>query len=137
MSAAALTKEASAECFVCRKQRGDVVVPGGIVYEDDLVSVSHLLMDRDKSAYPGVIFVEPKRHVPTLADLERGEAERVGWLTSSVARALRGEGAERSYSAILGHGVPHLHVWVVPRYPGTPDDMIGLRVLEWAEGPRA
>ncbi len=28
-------------CFVCRKHRGDVSVPGGLIYEDDLIAVSH------------------------------------------------------------------------------------------------
>lgn len=129
--------EADVDCLVCRKHRGDVEVPGGIVFEDELVSASHHVMDRDGRTYPGVLFVEPKRHVPTLADVDRAEAERVGWLCSAVARALDAEGAERSYLAVLGHHVPHLHVWVVPRYPGTPSDVTGLDVLQWPDGPRS
>ena len=29
------------ECLVCRKHRGEVAVPGGFIYEDDLISISH------------------------------------------------------------------------------------------------
>ncbi len=30
----------------------------------------------------------------------------------------------------------HIHVWVVPRYPGTPREYWGMRVDEWPEAPR-
>jgi histidine triad (HIT) family protein len=104
-------------CFVCRKHRGELQMPGGVVYQDDLVYVSHGTMKPDGLTYPGIFFVEPRRHVPTMADLTRPESERVGWLASVVSRALAREGAERSYLEVLGHHVPHLHVWIVPRSP--------------------
>jgi histidine triad (HIT) family protein len=124
------------DCFVCRKHRGELEMPGGTIYQDELVHVSHGEMKRDALAYPGVLFVEPKRHVPTLAELTRAESERIGWLSSVLSRALLGEGAERTYLAVLGHHVPHLHVWIVPRYPGTPDELFGVGVLQWQEAPR-
>ncbi len=128
------------DCFVCAKHRGEVDVPGGVLYEDDLVYATHGELDEGAPAagYPGVIFVEPRRHVPGWADLEPAEAERLGLVISRLARALeQGEGAERTYVFVLGHHVPHLHVWLVPRYPGTPDDVIGMSMLRWAGAPRA
>jgi len=47
------------------------------------------------------------------------------------------EGAERIYLEVLGHHVPHLHVWVVPRYPGIPDQYVGLQLLEWEGAARS
>jgi histidine triad (HIT) family protein len=123
-------------CFVCRKHRGELEMPGGVVYEDDLVYVSHGTMKRNGLTYPGIFFVEPRRHLPTMAELNRPESERIGWLASVVAKALTREGAERSYLQVLGHHVPHLHVWIVPRYPETPVEYFGIRVLEWESGPR-
>ena len=42
------------------------------------------------------------------------------------------EGAEHVYVAVLGHHVPHLHVHLVPRYPGTPHEYWSpLMVDEW------
>lgn len=124
------------DCFVCRKHRGRVQTPGGAIYEDDLVSVSHQGLEKGQATYPGVLFVEPKRHVAQVADLTRDEAERLGWVCSVVSRALQGEGASRTYLAVLGHGVSHLHYWVVPRYPTIPDEIRGLGVVDWQEGPR-
>jgi diadenosine tetraphosphate (Ap4A) HIT family hydrolase len=129
----------SDDCFVCRKHRGEIAIPGGTVYEDDLVYASHgKPPDGATTQYPGLLFVEPRRHVPGMSGLTRAEAERVGWLVSRLSRALEtSEKAERTYLAVLGHHVPHLHVWLVPRYPGTPSDVWGTAVLEWAGRPRA
>lgn len=126
------------DCFVCRKHRGEIDVPGGVVYEDDLVYVSHGALDDGRhEAYPGVLFVEPKRHA-LLADLSDAEAQRVGLLTTHLARALQTvDDVEHVYTAVLGHHVDHLHVWVFPRYRGTPPELWGPAVLQWPGAPRA
>ena len=123
---------------MCRKHRGEIVSPGGVVYEDELVYSSHIaLPDEQPSIYLGTLFVEPRRHVPGIGDLTRAEAERVGWLTSRLAAALQAtERAEHVYVFVLGHHVPHLHVWVAPRYPGTPARYQPWQVAEWPDAPR-
>lgn len=114
-------------------------MPGGTLYEDELVQASHGATPEGKTKqYPGVLFVEPKRHVALMSGLTKPEAERVGWLMTRLARALEAEPeVEHTYLAVLGHHVPHLHVWLVPRYAGTPDDVWGVAVINHAGGPRA
>ncbi len=128
----------TADCFVCQKHRGEVEVPGGVIYEDDLVYASHQAMDEGQpTTYPGVLFVEPKRHAPGLADLTDAEGERIGLLITRLARALRGtQNVERIYTAVLGHHVDHLHVWIFPRYKGTPPELWGTGVFQWADAPK-
>jgi histidine triad (HIT) family protein len=46
------------------------------------------------------------------------------------------EGAEHICMFVMGHHVPHLHIWVVPRYPGTPREYWGFRVDEWPEASK-
>jgi histidine triad (HIT) family protein len=128
----------SDDCFVCRKHRGEIPVPGGWIYHDDLVRVSHLsIPDGEIGVYLGWVVVEPNRHAPGLGDLTKAEAQRVGLVVSRVSRALQeSEGAEHVYAFVLGHHVPHLHVYVVPRYPGTPPEYWGMRIGEWAGAPQ-
>lgn len=128
----------SSECVVCRKQQGDIPVAGGVVYEDDLLYVSHAqLWGGEADHYLGHMFVEPKRHVPELADLTEAEAQALGLYTSRVARALMcTEGVEHVYSFVIGDGVPHVHIHVIGRYPGAPRKYWGPQVDEWPEAPR-
>jgi hypothetical protein len=70
------------DCFVCQKHRGLLGVPGGPIYQDELVYAGHV------------------------------------------------------YAFVLGDHVPHLHVHLVPRYPGAPAEYWGVHVDEWPGAPR-
>lgn len=126
-----------AECFVCRKHRGAIVIPGGAIYEDDLVYAGHATIPEGQSiTYLGCLFVEPKRHAAGLADLTDTEARALGLLVTRLSRALKtSEKAEHIYAFVLGDHVPHLHIWVMPRYAGTPQEYWGMRVAEWPDAP--
>lgn len=80
--------------------------------------------------------VEPKRHAPALGDLPDEEAAAIGQATNRVARLQREVlGAEHLYSFVYGDGVPHLHVHLAPRYPGTPNSNWGHRLQRWPDAP--
>ena len=137
-----MTRSAAAGCFVCRKHREQgSLLPGGPVGEDELVVVSHLAPSGPGRpggpAYLGYLFVEPRRHAPGLADLTDPEARAVGLWCARASRALRGAaGAEHVYAAVIGDNVPHLHVHLLPRYPGTPREYWWDRVDEWPDARR-
>ena len=87
------------------------------------------------AAYLGHLLVEPRRHAPGLADLTDAEARSMGWWCSRASRALRDVArAEHVYAAVIGDGVPHLHIHLLPRFAGTPREYWGIDVDEW---PRA
>ena len=88
-------------------------------------------------AYLGHLFVEPRRHAPGLADLTDAEARAVGWWCTRASRALREvAGAEHVYAMVIGDQVPHLHVHLVPRYPGAPAEYWWDKVAQWPDAPR-
>lgn len=126
------------DCMVCRKHQGNERLLGGVIFENDVIFVSHAQLWGDETDhYLGHIFIEPKRHAPGLGDMTRVEAEMIGAYTSMVAKALvEMEGVEHVYSFVLGHHVPHLHVHVIGRYPGAPQEYWGTRVDDWPEAPR-
>jgi diadenosine tetraphosphate (Ap4A) HIT family hydrolase len=132
-----VTGAEAVECFVCRKQRErGALVPGGFVGADELVVVSHAAPwppeAADRAVYLGYLFVEPRRHAAGLADLTDDEARAVGWWCARASRALRGaSGAEHVYAKVIGDGVPHLHVHLVARYPGTPREYWQDKVTQW------
>jgi histidine triad (HIT) family protein len=119
-----VTGAAQTDCFICRKHRGDEPAPGGPIYENELVWASHgYHPERNPEPYLGHVLVEAKRHALGFPDLTDEEAAAVGVAITRVARAIRdSEGAEHVYVAVVGHHTPHLHVHLIPRYPGTPQE---------------
>jgi histidine triad (HIT) family protein len=131
-------EERPTDCFICRKHRGELFIPGGAIYEDDLVYAGHAqIREGQLVAYLGYLMVEPKRHARGLADLTDIEAQALGLLVTRVSRALKAStAAEHVYAFVLGDGVSHLHIHVVPRYPNAPPEYWGVHVDEWPDAPR-
>lgn len=128
------------DCFICRKHRGEIFAPGGVLYEDAVVYAGHIgniLAQTEQPLYLSYLFVETKRHVPGLADLTDDEAQATGLLVTRLSRALKAcTTAEHIYAFVLGHHVPHLHIHVLPRYPGAPQEYWGIHTDEWPGAPR-
>jgi histidine triad (HIT) family protein len=126
------------DCFVCEKLRGQIDIPGGAIFEDEVVYCGHAWpQEGDGEVYLGACVVEPRRHVESWGELSDQEAGRLGMSIRDTARALiQSEQAEHAYVFVLGHHVPHLHVWVVPRYADTPRAYWGLKLFEWPQRPR-
>lgn len=140
MRAMTLADQRMTDCFVCDKHRNLTLMPGGPLHEDDLVVVSHLsprAPGQREKIYLGHLLVEPRRHAAQLADLTDEEAARIGRCSSTAARTLRETaGAEHVYAAVIGDHVAHLHIHLLPRYPGTPRQYWWTRVDEWPQAPR-
>lgn len=120
-------------CLVCQEHRLEVALPGGhLVLSADVVAF-HLppWPPPAEDVYLGYLMVTPRRHVPGFAELADSESAAMGEWIGRLSRALKRLGAERVYLAVVGHGVPHLHVHLVPRWPGTPDEVSWLEVDSW------
>jgi len=125
------------QCFVCEKHGLGDRAEGGVLFEDDLIYVGHVHAIAGPTAYRGQLVVEPKRHIPGIGELNDSEATAVGLACSRMARLLQdAEGAEHVYLWVVGDEVPHLHLQLVPRYPATPREYWGPRLVRWPDRPR-
>ncbi len=132
---AAMTENQHVEdFFICRKHRGEVAIPGGMLYRDELVCGCHIggpEQIAEHTAYLGYLMVESRRHTPGLADLTDEEAQASGLLVTRLSRALKAcTNAEHVYAFVLGDHVPHLHIHLLPR------DYWGTHTHEWPDAPR-
>lgn len=115
------------DCFICEKHALGDDAFGGVIYDDGVVYAGHTHpLDSDDVAL-GYLMIEPRRHAARLGDLTDEEAAGIGVVVNRLSRALRAvAGAEHVYSFVFGDRVPHLHVHLAPRYPGTPSELFGL-----------
>lgn len=123
-------------CLVCRELKGDVPVPGGFLLANESVVAFHLppLADRNPRPFLGHLLIATRRHVARLGELSDAESAAVGQAAARLARSLTDSGgAEWVYSAVVGTGVPHFHLHLFPRYPGTPAELPWHE--EWEKGP--
>jgi histidine triad (HIT) family protein len=127
----------SEPCFICQKHLS-LERYGGAIFESDHFVVSHGGKLEDAApVYLGWVVIETRRHVQELGDLNDPEGRELGSLMVGLARVLaRTEGAEHVYSFLMGDGVPHFHLHLFPRYPGTPREFWGTRVDEAPNAPR-
>ena len=71
------------------------------------------------------------RIVQRLGDLTAAEAPAFGSAVARASAALRTvAGAEHVYAMVIGDKVHHLHMHLIPRYPGTPQEFYGFRAAE-------
>ena len=105
----------AAGCILCRGPEGDAELMRVQVWEDGLWRLSASL----SSEVPGFCYLEPKRHIPHVTDLDGAEAATFGPTLARVTSALKEvTGAELVYVYVFGGGVPHLHLHLAPHHEG-------------------
>lgn len=68
---------------------------------------------------PGFSYLEPRRHIPHITDLDGPESAEFGRIVAEVSSALKNvTGASLVYVYIYGDHIPHLHVHLAPHVPG-------------------
>ncbi len=101
-------------CFICRKHSGQEAAPsGGYIYEDEHWMVCHAPGELGPL---GTLFIESKRHFLDFAEFNDEEQASYGILAKRISLALKQfTNAERIYHVSMVEGVPHFHVWLIPR----------------------
>ena len=123
------------DCIICDKHKQSKVP---FLLEGESTYVFHYeTSEKNPKTYKGHLFVEPKRHITSVADLTPVEAQELGFFISKAGKALRAVlDPEHIYVFTIGHLVDHLHFHVVPRYAGTPKEYWGgMKLHEWENAP--
>lgn len=123
-------------CLFCTTYKDLSSTPGGIIYEDNLVYAHHNYYQDERQMYLGHLLLKTKRHVPGFGDLTVAEAQAVGLSVTRLSKALQVcTGAEKVYVEAYYEVVPHLHLHLIARYPGTPQKYWRWNISAWPEAP--
>ena len=117
------------DCPLCSGDRADAEFDRIQVWEDDLWRLTVSLA----AEIPGFAYLEPKRHVPHITDLDGAEAASFGPVLARCTKTLReASGAEVVYFYIFGDGIAHLHVHMAPhrKDDALNDQMIRGEIVE-------
>jgi diadenosine tetraphosphate (Ap4A) HIT family hydrolase len=102
-------------CALCAGPAGDAELLREEVWASDLWRLSMSV----EGYATGFGYLEPKRHVPHIEDLDGEEATTFGPTLARVTTALKeAADAERVWIYIFGGGIPHLHVHLAPHREG-------------------
>jgi diadenosine tetraphosphate (Ap4A) HIT family hydrolase len=104
-------------CALCRGLAGDADLGREEVWSDDLWRLSTSVGPHEVT--PGFSYLEPRRHISHIEDLDGPEAVTFGPTLARCAAALKAAtAAERVYVYVFGGGIPHLHVHLAPHTEG-------------------
>ncbi|HJR23764.1 MAG TPA: HIT domain-containing protein [Dongiaceae bacterium] len=119
----------TSDCPMCRGAAADEELERIEVWHD----AHWRLTVSTSSEVAGFAYLEPKRHIRTITELDGPEAATFGPVLARSTHVLKeATGAEVVYVYVFGDGVPHLHVHLAPHRSGEAlnDQMIRGEIVE-------
>lgn len=98
------------DCMGCAINRGDLIPPGGIIYEGKYV----ILTADTEVPIPGFLIINIKRHVNSFSELEKEERIEVVNLLTHAEKAIKKLGIGKYVFVIQEETSSHLHIWIFP-----------------------
>jgi diadenosine tetraphosphate (Ap4A) HIT family hydrolase len=104
-------------CHLCLGAQGDPDMMRVQVWEDHLWRLTTSVGPDDVT--PGFSYLEPKRHIAHITDIDGNEAATFGPVIARCTTALKeATGCEFVYVYVFGGGIPHLHLHLAPHVEG-------------------
>jgi diadenosine tetraphosphate (Ap4A) HIT family hydrolase len=105
----------TSDCPMCRGAAADEELERIEVWQDAHWRLTVSL----SSEVAGFAYLEPKRHIRDVTELDGPEAATFGSALAGSTRVLKeATGSELVYVYVFGGGVPHLHIHLAPHRPG-------------------
>jgi len=100
-------------CNICQILKGEIVPPGGIIFQNEHVMLSHFV----NVNIPGYLLLSSVRHEPFHENLTDTEMESIGYFMKRACAAIKTiDGVERIYICSYCEETPHIHFHLFPRY---------------------
>lgn len=105
------------QCPLCRGSAIDADIGREMVWEDDLWRLTTSIGPGDPT--PGFSYLEPRRHIRDITELDGPEAGTFGSVLARACAALKqATGSNYVYIYVFGDSFPHLHLHLAPHTSG-------------------
>lgn len=100
------------KCMGCSIEKGEIVPPGGIIYEDEYF----ILAQDPEIPIDGFIIINTKRHINSFAEMN--EKERINFieLLHKSVKAIKELNIADNVTIVQEERSKHLHVWIFPHH---------------------
>ncbi len=107
-------------CGTCRANRGDLTAPGGVIYDDGVWRLEHVLQP---IPMVGWLVLKPWRHIESMAELTEEEAASFGTVSRRAMAAMQDVlHPDKIYLCLFAEqqSFAHIHYHLIPRVANTP-----------------
>ena len=105
-----LGNEIKSECVGCAIVRGEVKLPGGIIYDGESI----ILAADPEIPIPGFLIITSKRHIQSFAELTVDERTEIGNTITITERAIKDLKIAETVTLVQEERSKHFHIWIFP-----------------------
>ena len=98
------------ECMSCAIAKGELELPGGLIYEDEYITIGA----DTEVALNGFIIIATKKHVNSIAHLTITERHVLIDYIAKTIKALKELNITHDVTIVQEERSKHLHVWIFP-----------------------
>ncbi len=106
-----LGNELRFDCMGCAIVKGDIKVPGDIIYKGNAV----VLVADPVVPVPGFYVINTKRHIRSLSELDNTERQELVNLAAHAEKAIKSLG-DNEITLVQEERSSHFHLWIFPNY---------------------
>jgi diadenosine tetraphosphate (Ap4A) HIT family hydrolase len=105
-----LGNEIKSKCVGCAIVRGEVKLPGGIIYDGESI----ILAVDPEIPIPGFLIITSKRHIQSFAELTADERTETGNTIAIAERAIKDLKIAETVTLVQEERSKHFHIWIFP-----------------------
>ena len=105
-----LGNEIKSECVGCAIVRGEIQLPGGVIYDGKSI----ILAADPEIPIPGFLIITSKRHIQSFAELSSEERTEIGNIIVLAERAIKDLKIAETVTLVQEERSKHFHIWIFP-----------------------
>ena len=103
-----LGNEISTNCIGCSIVKGEIELPGGILYDGKSI----ILAADPEIPIPGFLIITSKRHIQSFSELSEDERTEIGNTIAWAEKAIKELNISETVTLVQEDRSKHFHIWI-------------------------